>query len=160
MKYFTEEIWDFEGYQKHLFSLKETLDEDTFDFLQTNSFHDGILCDITVHNPYTEKTEDIKSSIVFVTAKIKHWNGQVYTLLWKNVTVYQFDFNISRNKVVETNEILFDRGLDEWSHDELTLNEENKMQHEIDFFSKTRLLIECSDFSIGLLDSLDNNCSF
>lgn len=152
MKCFTEETWDFERYQKHLLSLKEILDEDTFNFLQTNSFHDGMLLDITVHNPYTEKTEDVKNSIIFVSAKIKHWSGQVYTLLWKNVTVYQFDFNIFRNKVVETNEILFDRGLDEWSHDELTLNEENKMRHEIEFFSGTSLLIECNDFSIRLLD--------
>ena len=95
-----------------------------------------------------------------MSAKIKHWSDQVYTLLWKNVTVYQFDFNVFRNKVVETNEIIFDRGLDEWSHDELTLNEENKIRHEIEFFSGTSLLIECCDFFIRLLGSFDNNCSF
>lgn len=60
MKYFTETKWNFYEYQDNLLSLKEFLNQETFNFLQENSFHDGILCDTTVHNPYTEKTEDVK----------------------------------------------------------------------------------------------------
>ena len=148
MKYFTEEIWDFEGYQNNLLSLKEFLNQETFKFLQENSFHDGMLSDITIHNSYTGETEEIEDSIVSVSAKIKHWNGHIYKLFWDNVTVYHLDFNIARNRAVETNEILFDRGLDEWSHDELTLKNENILRHEIILFSKTTLVIKCAHFSI------------
>lgn len=152
MKYFSEDNFDIEGYQNSLLSLKEVLNQETFDFIQINSFHDGYLLDITVDNPCIE-AEEVKESRVSVSARINHIDGNVYKLFWGNVSVYSLDFNIARNKIVETKQILFERGLDEWAYDELTLTNDRKLRHEIELFSKTSIIIECKNFSIKLVNA-------
>lgn len=65
-----------------------------------------------VSNNYNPQvSDDSQESIVTVSARIEYWDN----------TLYSFDFDITRSKVVETQQILFKRGLDEWSIDELTL---------------------------------------
>ena len=118
MKYFTEEKHDIEGYRDNLKCLDTVLDTNTYIFLLNTSFHDSLIREITVLNDYDpEVSNDSQESIVTVSAKIKYWDDTLYELLWKDVTVYSFDFDISRSKVVETQKILFKRGLDEWSLD-------------------------------------------
>ena len=153
MKYFTEEKHDIEGYRDNLKCLDTVLDTNTYNFLLNTSFHDSLIREITVLNDYDpEVSNDSQESIVTVSAKIKYWDDTLYELLWKDVTVYSFDFDISRSKVVETQKILFNRGLDEWSIDELTLIKNDRLRHEIIFFSQAMLIIECGNFSIKLFD--------
>lgn len=150
MKYFTEAKHDLEGYHKNLLSLKKMLDPKTFKFMLNESFHDSTLNKFTIVNNYGESNHNTeKDSIVSVSAHLKHWNEHEYELLWENVTVYLLDFDISRNKIAESDQILFDRGLDEWSHDELSIVRHNYLRHEILLFSQTTIIIECSKFSIN-----------
>ena len=153
MEYFTEEKHDIEGYRNNFKFLDKVLDANTYNFLLNTSFHDSLICEIKVLNDYVpEVPDDSQKSIVTVSAKIKYWDDTLYELSWKDVTVYSFDFDISRSKVVETQKILFNRGLDEWSLDELTLIKNDRLKHEIIFFSQAMMIIECGDFSIKLLD--------
>lgn len=159
MEYFTEEKHDIEGYRNNLKCLNTVLDANTYNFLLNTSFHDSLIREITVSNDYDpEVPNDSQESIVTVSAKIKYWDDTLYELLWKDVTVYSFDFDISRSKVVETQQLLFNRGLDEWSFDELTLIKNDRLRHEIIFFSQAMMIIECGDFSIKLLDDWEISC--
>ncbi|MER2175656.1 MAG: hypothetical protein ABS911_13340 [Carnobacterium sp.] len=65
-----------------------------------------------------------------------------------------FSIKIRDNKWkrFETQQILFNRGLDEWSIDELTLINNDRLRHEIVFFSQAIMIIECSIFSIKILN--------
>ena len=153
MKFISEEKNDIKGYHESLLSLKKILEPKTFNFMLNESFHDSVINKITTVNNYGEnKYNTEKDSIVSVSAHLKHWNEQEYELVWENVRVYLLDFDISRNKIAESNQILFDRGLDEWSHDELLLLEDNHLRHEIFLFSQTTIIIECSKFYINQVD--------
>lgn len=153
MKYFTEEKHDIEGYRNNLRFLDNVLDTNTYNFLLNTSFHDSLIREITVSNDYDpEVTNDSQESIVTVSARIEYWDNTLYELSWKDVTVYSFDFDVSRNKVAETQQILFNRGLDEWSLDELTLIKNDRLRHEIIFFSQAMMIMECGNFSIKSLD--------
>ncbi|AEB28907.1 hypothetical protein CAR_c01560 [Carnobacterium sp. 17-4] len=153
MEYFTEEKHDIEGYRNNLKFLDKVLDTITYNFLLNTSFHDSLIREMIVSNNYNpEVSNDSQESIVTVSARIEYWDNTLYELSWNDVTVYSFDFDVSRSKVAETQKILFNRGLDEWSLDELTLITNDRLRHEIIFFSQTIMIIECSNFSIKLLD--------
>ncbi|MER2175863.1 MAG: hypothetical protein ABS911_14410 [Carnobacterium sp.] len=153
MKCFFEEKNDIEGYHESLLSLKKILEPKTFNFMLNESLHDSVINNITTVNNYDENKHNTgKDSIVSVSAHLKHWNEHEHELLWENVTVYLLDFDISRNKIAESNQILFDRGLDEWSHDELLLIKDSYLRHEMFLFSQTTIIIECSKFSINQID--------
>ena len=104
-------------------------------------------------NQYDDNTSDeSKKSIVSVHAKLQYWDGTIIELLWADVTQYFIDFDITRNKIAETNQILFNRGLDEWSHDELTQKDNGRLQHEIFLFSQTTIKIECKSLILNILN--------
>lgn len=149
MNYFTEEKHDLEGYMNNLRTLTKVLDIDTHNFLLNNSFHDSRISEITLENNYNpEVPDDSQESIVSISSAAKHWDNNRYQLLWTDVTIYSIDFDISRNKLFESQKILFNHGLDEWSHDELTLLDNGRLRHEIYLFSQTTIIIECGNFSI------------
>ena len=149
MNYFTEEKHDLEGYMNNLRTLTKVLDIDTHNFLLNNSFQDSLISEITLENNYNpEVPDDSQESIVSISSSAKHWDNNRYQLLWTDVTVYLIDFDISRNKLFESQKILFNHGLDEWSHDELTLLDNGRLRHEIYLFSQTTIIIECGNFSI------------
>lgn len=150
MKYFNESKDDIDGYMKSLELLKGILDQGTYQFMINHSFHDSWINQLTVLNK--EGADDSKISPVSVQMHLTYWDNQKYELLWENVSKYSTDFDIMRNKVVETGQVLFERGLDQWSHDELLLTVKGDLSHEIMLFSQTRIMIECKQFSIKKLD--------
>ncbi len=147
MKYFTDKKHDIEGYMENLQKLESVLNQYTHNFMLNNSFHDSVVNKLTVLNNI-EETIDLENYEVSVVAELTYWDNKKYELLWENVTLYSVDFDITRNKVVETNQILYDRGLDQWSHDELTLTEKGLLHHQIILFSDTKVIIRCKQFSI------------
>ncbi len=147
MKYFTDKKDDIEGYMENLQKLESVLNQYTHNFMLNNSFHDSVVNKLTVLNNI-EETIDLENYEVSVVAELTYWDNKKYELLWENVTLYSVDFDITRNKVVETNQILYDRGLDQWSHDELTLTEKGLLHHQIILFSDTKVIIRCKQFSI------------
>ena len=147
MKYFTDKKNDIEGYMENLQKIDSVLDQHTHNFMLNNSFHDSVLNKLTVLNNINEITNS-ESYEVSVVAELTYWDDKKYELLWENVTLYSLDFDITRNKVVETNQILYYRGLDQWSHDELTLTEKGLLHHQIILFSDTKVIIRCKQFSI------------
>lgn len=146
MKYFTGGLNDIEGYLKSLQRLENRLDQVTYQFMINHSFHDSTIDRLTVLN--NEGADEAEISPVTVAIQLTYWDDQKYELLWENVVKYATDFDITRNKVVETGEVLFDRGLDQWSHDELFLTSQDTLHHEIQLFSYTIIKIECKEFSI------------
>lgn len=146
MKYFTENKQDIEGYMKNLRTLENRLDSETYHFMVNHSFHDSTLDALTVLNE--EGPADAKTSPVSVIAQLTDWRGCPYELRWENVSIYSVDFDIIRNKVVETGQVLFERGLDQWSHDELILTVDDCLHHEIMLFSQTKIKIRCKQFSL------------
>ncbi|WP_080145793.1 hypothetical protein [Marinilactibacillus piezotolerans] len=152
MNFFTEETSDIEGYRKNLKSLQGKLDKQTSAFMLQDSFHDGMPLEIKICNPFEQtEYEEIADSIVDINMKIRHWNETAYELYWTNVMRYTMDFDISRNSIVGTDEVLHYRRLDEWGYDELTLSTNGKLHHEIQLFSGTTIIIECSQFHIKKL---------
>lgn len=151
MQYFTEDLDDIEGYMKSLQILENRLDPETYQFMVNHSFHDSDIHKITVLN--NEVADESEVSPVSVAIQLTYWDNQKYELLWENVSKYSTDFDISRNKVVETDRVLFERGLDQWSHDELVLTAKDDLRHEIILFSQTKIIIECKKFSIKTLFS-------
>ncbi|SIO33363.1 hypothetical protein SAMN05878443_2430 [Carnobacterium alterfunditum] len=153
MNYFTEEKHDLEGYMDNLRTLNKVLDIDTHNFLLNTSFHDSRISEITLVNNYNpEVPDESQESIVSISSTAKHWDNNIYQLLWTDVTIHSIDFDISRNKLFESQKILFNSGLDEWSHDELTLLDNGRLRHEIYLFSQTTIIIECGNFSIKRMD--------
>lgn len=149
MQYFTEERNDIEGYRKSLLKLEKRLDSETFDFIREHSFHDSVINKIILKNDQDEKQRaEQGKSIVSVSMQLTYWDDALYELRWENATVYSLDFNISRNKTAENERVLFEEGLDQWSHDELSLADNGRLKHEIYLFSHTTILIECEKFSI------------
>lgn len=149
MKYFTEDQHDIQGYMKNIVSLKNRLDPVTYRFMSKDSFHDSSISRITVLN--NEGAHESEVSPVSIIIRLTHWDNQQYELLWENVSKYSTDFDIRRNKVVETDQVLFERGLDQWSQDELLLTAKGNLHHEIMLFSRTRIIIESKNFSIRAL---------
>lgn len=146
MKYFTEDIHDIEGYLKSLQLLENRLDQTTYQYMLDFSFHDSIINQLKVLNK--EGVNESKISPVSVVIHLTYWDEQKYELRWKNVMKYSADFDITRNKVVETGEVLFYRGLDQWAYDELAITSQGNLHHEILLFSQTTIMIECKEFSI------------
>ena len=133
----------------NLRTLTKVLDIDTHSFLLNNSFHDSRISEITLVNKYNpEVPDESQESIISISSTTKRWDNNRYQLLWTDVTIYSVDFDISRNKLFESQKILFNSGLDEWSHDELTLLDNGRLRHEIYLFSQTTIIIECGNFSI------------
>lgn len=149
MKYFTKTKHDIEEYMKNIQKLENILNPDTHNFMLNDSFHDSVLNKLTVlNNINIEETPNSEINEVSVVAKLTHWNDRKYELLWKNVNLYSVDFDVTRNRIVETNQILYERGLDQWSHDELTLTADGNLRHEIFLFSQTTIIIESTNFII------------
>ena len=149
MKYFTKTKHDIEEYMKNIQKLENILNPDTHNFMLNDSFHDSVLNKLTVlNNSNIEETPNSDINEVSVVAKLTHWNDRKYELLWENVNLYSVDFDITRNRIVETNQILYERGLDQWSHDELTLTADGNLRHEIFLFSQTTITIESTNFII------------
>lgn len=149
MKYFTKTKHDIEAYMKNIQKLENILNPDTHNFMLNDSFHDSVLNKLTVlNNSNIEETPNSDINEVSVVAKLTHWNDRKYELLWENVNLYSVDFDITRNRIVETNQILYERGLDQWSHDELTLTADGNLRHEIFLFSQTTIIIESTNFII------------
>ena len=149
MKYFTKTKHDIEEYMKNIQKLENILNPDTHNFMLNDSFHDGVLNKLTVlNNSNIEETPNSDINEVSVVAKLTHWNDRKYELLWENVNLYSVDFDITRNRIVETNQILYERGLDQWSHDELTLTADGNLRHQIFLFSQTTIIIESTNFII------------
>lgn len=149
MKYFTKTKHDIEEYMKNIQKLENILNPDTHNFMLNDSFHDSVLNKLTVlNNSNIEETPNSDINEVSVVAKLTHWNDRKYELLWENVNLYSVDFDITRNRIVETNQILYERGLDQWSHDELTLTADGNLRHEIFLFSQTTIIIESTNFII------------
>ena len=149
MKYFTKTKHDIEEYMKNIQKLENILNPDTHNFMLNDSFHDSVLNKLTVlNNSNIEETPNSDINEVSVVAKLTHWNDRKYELFWKNVNLYSVDFDITRNRIVETNQILYERGLDQWSHDELTLTADGNLRHEIFLFSQTTIIIESTNFII------------
>lgn len=149
MKYFTKTKHDIEEYMKNIQKLENILNPDTHNFMLNDSFHDSVLNKLTVlNNSNIEETPNSDINEVSVVAKLTHWNDRKYELLWENVNLYSVDFDITRNRLVETNQILYERGLDQWSHDELTLTADGNLRHEIFLFSQTTIIIESTNFII------------
>ena len=149
MKYFTKTKHDIEEYMKNIQKLENILNPDTHNFMLNDSFHDSVLNKLTVlNNSNIEETPNSDINEVSVVAKLTHWNDRKYELLWENVNLYSVDFDITRNRIVETNQILYERGLDQWSHDELTLTADVNLRHEIFLFSQTTITIESTNFII------------
>ncbi len=151
MQYFTEDLHDIEGYMKNLQMLEGRLDPETYQFMKNHSFHDSHIRKITILN--NEGTDESEISPVSVRVQLTYWNNEEYELVWENVSKYSTDFDITRNKVVETDQVLFERGLDQWSHDELVRTSKSDLRHEIILFSQTKIIIECKKFSIKTLFS-------
>lgn len=153
MKFFTEKVHDIKGYRDNLLSLNDSLDKKTLDFFLNKTLHDSTIIEMKLLNQYDDNTSDeSKKSIVSVHAKLQYWDGTIIELLWADVTQYFIDFDITRNKIAETNQILFNRGLDEWSHDELTQKDNGRLQHEIFLFSQTTIKIECKSLILNILN--------
>lgn len=149
MKYFTKTKHDIEEYMKNIQKLENILNPDTHNFMLNDSFHDSVLNKLTVlNNSNIEETPNSDINEVSVVAKLTYWNDRKYELLWENVNLYSVDFDITRNRIVETNQILYERGLDQWSHDELTLTADGNLRHEIFLFSQTTIIIESTNFII------------
>lgn len=146
MQYFTEVNHDIEGYLKNLTGLEKILDTSTYQFMLNHSFHDSQINKLIVVNH--EATDALQQSPVSIWMQLTDWSETDYELIWEDVRVFQTDFDIKRNKVAETKEILFERGLDQWSYDELTQTEMGMLRHEIRLFSQTRISIECRQFRI------------
>lgn len=153
MRFFSKEVQDIKGYRDNLLSLDGSLDSETLGFFLNNSLHDSTIIEIKTLNAYDENISDeSEKSIVSVVAKLQYWDGAIFELLWEDVAKYLIDFDISRNIIVETGQILFNRGLDEWSHDELTKTNNGRLQHEIVLFSQTTIVIECKNVILKRLN--------
>lgn len=146
MQYFTEDNHDIEGYLKNLTGLEKILDPSTYQFMLNHSFHDSQINKLIVVNH--EATNALQQSPVSIWMQLTDWSETDYELIWEDVRVFQTDFDIRRNKVAGTKEILFERGLDQWSYDELTQIEMGILRHEIRLFSQTRISIECRQFRV------------
>lgn len=94
-----------------------------------------------------DETMDDPTSIRVV---IEHWNGSVYELVWDKVRRFYFDYDITRNMVVNTKEIVDNgrSGIDDWGYDEILITEDKMFSHEIELLSKTRMFIICRQFQI------------
>lgn len=64
MKYFTENKNDFEGYRKNIGTLENILDQETYNFMLDNSFHDSLLNNLTVLSNYNNE-EFYDSEVIF-----------------------------------------------------------------------------------------------
>lgn len=154
MKYFTENKNDLEGYKKNIKSLQKLLDHETFRFMINNSFHDSLINKLAIINNHSNNNKepyDSEISPVSVCAQLTYWNDKKYELLWEDVSVYSVDFDVTRNQVVETGQILYKRGLDQWSHDELVLTKKGLWHHQIILYSQTKVTIKCKKFTIRSL---------
>lgn len=149
MKYFTKTKNDLEGYRKNIKSLEQILDNETYLFMLNHSFHDSLLTELTVlDNSNEDDSYDSKISPVSVRAQVTYWDDTHYELLWEEAHAYSVDFDVTRNTIVETGLILYERGLDQWSHDELVLTAKGLLHHQIVLFSQTKISITCKKFSI------------
>jgi hypothetical protein len=148
MKYlFDEDNWDLTGYSLEIEKLLPRFDDKTAKFLREDSFHDGKILDIQIIN----KANGKRKNPTTIKMHIKHWNGKVYEVRWKQVHKFLIDFDITRNVYSnKPHKIVFGGkfGLHEWGYDELLPFSDKKIQHEIHLHSRAILNIYCSAIKI------------
>ncbi|QWH20769.1 hypothetical protein EXW62_27655 (plasmid) [Bacillus mycoides] len=152
MKYLiSDEYWDLIGYSKQLKALHTRVNKNTYDFFTNNSFHDAHIFDIKLINHFNSSSEDEEElDPTSLEARIKHVNGDEYTLIWNGVKKYRFDYDITTNTYVNSNEIVCEgaRGIDEWGYDEIILLNEQYLSHEIILHSGAEILIHCREIDL------------
>lgn len=74
--------------------------------MRNHSFHDSWINQLTILN--NEGADETEVSPVSVKIHLAGWNKQKYELLWENVNKHSTDFDIKRNQIVGTGQILFE----------------------------------------------------
>ena len=148
MKYLiNEDQWDLDGYAEQKEKLLGRFNQETATFLKNDSFHDGKVISINILNRENGEAKD-PTEIKMV---IEHYRGGTYEIQWTHVRKFFMDYDITRNVFEEApHKIVFGgrRGLDEWGYDELLPLSKKKLQHEILLFSRTTIVIHCSNVKI------------
>ncbi|KLV28528.1 hypothetical protein ABW02_01990 [Niallia circulans] len=150
MKFLRDDNWDNDGYCEYLKSIQHVFDSYTGEFLVTNSFHDGRFKKMELINHCEGDIDETKDDPTSIRVVIEHWNGSIYELVWDKVKRFYFDYDITRNIVVNTKEIVDNgrSGIDDWGYDEILITEDKMFSHEIELLSKTRMFIICRQFQI------------
>ncbi|MGX1193089.1 hypothetical protein [Metabacillus sp. SLBN-84] len=143
MKFFTDEVNNFDGYIKQLEQLRPRLSENVFAFLMGDTFHDAHIYSIQVRNGFNPYKGDEEKDPTSIEAHVLHADGERYLIKWTGVSRFLMDFDITRNTYIDSDEIVCDgqRGLDDWIVDEVTAYDDAYLSHEIVLASDARLII-------------------
>ncbi|MDR4315333.1 Uncharacterised protein [Niallia circulans] len=116
MKFLRDDNWDNDGYCEYLKSIQHVFDPYTGEFLVTNSFHDGRFKKMELINHYEGDIDETMDDPTSIRVVIEHWNGSIYELVWDKVRRFYFDYDITRNIVVNTKEIVDNgrSGINDW----------------------------------------------
>ncbi|MGG3799648.1 hypothetical protein [Metabacillus fastidiosus] len=151
----SEENWDIQGYGEYLKTIAHRFDEQTSEFILHKSFHDGDIKYIKLINHFDRSSEEEIKDPTSIRMIIEHSGGSLYEIVWSEVRRFFFDYDITRNVYSNLNEIVWDGmcGIDEWGYDEILETSNQMISHEIDLFSKTKIIIICRGIQINQLES-------
>jgi hypothetical protein len=152
MKYLvSDEHWDLEGYIEYKKKIAHHFDKQTSEFMLSNSFHDGYIKNLELINHVVKDSDEEIEDPTSIRMIVEHYNGALYEIMWNKVRKFFFDYDITRNVYFNTNKIVYDgkRGIDEWGYDEIILMDDKLFSHEIDLFSKTKIIIFCKEIKIS-----------
>lgn len=126
MKYFvSEDHWDVNGYWEQVKLLESKMSKRSYKFFSTHSFHDFSVNSFFIINKRNNtRTNKYPTRI---EALLTHRNRNTYKVIWDRVIGLQLNYLAEEN----LNWI----GLDDWTYDELTLNDDGSLNHEIQLSS-------------------------
>ncbi|MDT8975715.1 hypothetical protein RQP50_05605 [Paenibacillus sp. chi10] len=131
MKYFiSDDHWDINGYWEQVKTLEPRMSKRAFKFFSLHSFHDAKVESFSIINTRNSRTIKYPTRI---EALLTQGNRSTYKIIWDKVIGIRFDYLAKEN----LNWI----GLDDWTYDELTLNDDNSLNHEIQLSSGTSIYI-------------------
>jgi hypothetical protein len=147
----SDEHWDLKGYKEYKKKIAHLFDKQTSEFILSNSFHDGYIKHLELINHVVKNRDEEKEDPTSIRMIVEHYNGVLYEIMWNKVRKFFFDYDITRNVFFNTNTIVCDgmRGIDEWGYDEIILMDDKLLSHEIDLFSKTKIIIFCKEIKIS-----------
>ena len=151
MRFFTNELYDINGYLKQLKLIQTRISDDIYEFFTTISFHDAHIYSLHVKNTFNP--DDDEDDPTRIEAHLLHRSGVEYIVTWIGVNKFLMDYDIQRNTYVNSDEIVCDgqRGLDDWIVDEITAYDDHYLSHEIILASDAQLNIRFTGIEIKKL---------
>ncbi|MCD7034113.1 hypothetical protein LRR81_07695 [Metabacillus sp. GX 13764] len=149
MKFFvSEDQWDLAGYTEHLKTLRSRMNEQAYYFFHHSSFQCAHIYKILLKNGFNPLEEKQRTNDpTYIQMYIRHCEGRLYRVEWKEVTRFFFDYGHSGSQGS-----VMERGLDDWRCDEIFPLDDSLLAHEIVLASKTTILIYCRDIMLTELE--------